>query len=96
MTDFLVSDFAPRFPLGQLVITPGARAALSDETILLSISRHLRGDWGELCEEDWQINEKSLRCGGRLLSAYVADNTRFWIITEADRSATTILLPDEY
>lgn len=96
MTDFLVSDFAPRFPLGQLVITPGARAALSDETILLSISRHLRGDWGELCEEDWQNNKKALQNSGQLFSVYIAGNTRFWIITEADRSATTILLPDEY
>lgn len=96
MTDSHLSDFTPRFPLGQLVITSGARKALSDEELILSISRHLRGDWGELGREDRKRNEEALEKGGRLFSAYQPGDTRFWIITEADRSATTILLPDEY
>ena len=61
------------------------------------IGRHLHGDWGDCGDEDWQENELSLREGFRLLSVYHDRNTvKFWIITEADRSATTILLPEDY
>lgn len=87
------------FSLGRLLATPGALAALerSGETALKFISRHARGDWGEVCEEDRQENELSLKEGFRLLSAYrTAAGEKLWIITEADRSATTILRPDEY
>ena len=89
----------PRFPLGQTLATPGALAALSqaEQTPDEFLARHQAGDWGELCEEDVAENELSLEKGFRLLSAYRLNNgTRIWIITERDRSATTILLPEEY
>jgi hypothetical protein len=87
------------FPLGQIVATPGALAALEDagQTPLELLRRHAAGDWGELDEHDRQENEFSLRRGFRLLSAYTLTNgTRIWIITEADRSVTIFLLPSEY
>lgn len=96
MTIYLPEHFKPRFSLGKLVIAPGAKEALSDEDIILAISRHLRGDWGVLGKEDAQVNEDALKNGGRLFSAYEYHNTKVWIITEADRSVTTILLPGEY
>ena len=86
-----------KFPLGRLVITPAALHALKAEDVTASIRRHVTGDWGELDEHDRQENERSLREGYRLLSAYMdSSGTRFWIITEADRSATTVLLPEDY
>ena len=87
------------FPLGRVVATPGALGALEEagQTPLEFLARHARGDWGELDEHDRQENELSLVHGFRLLSAYSLSNgTRIWIITEADRSATTLLLPSEY
>jgi len=88
---------AIKFLFGQTVITPGALNALSAEVIRLSLARHGNGDWGELCAEDRQANDRALLHGGRLFSVYVGkDGVKFWIITEADRSATTILLPSEY
>lgn len=88
-----------RFPLGRTLITPGALEAITDAEQIPAafLARHLVGDWGEVCEEDAQENELSLREGFRILSAYRTKNgTRIWVITEADRSATTILLPEEY
>lgn len=88
-----------KFALGTIVITPGALVAFaqSEDRIEPFLLRHMRGDWGELDEHDRQENEFSLQKGYRLLSAYtLSDGTRIWIITEADRSATTILLPEEY
>ena len=88
-----------RFPLGQVVATPGALAAFAatGESLLAFLRLHAMGLWGELDPEDVRENEFSLINGGRLLSAYsLTDGTRFWIITEADRSATTFLLPEEY
>lgn len=85
------------FQLGQLVSTPGALAALTPEDIQAGLERHQRGDWGLVCAEDWVENNLSVVEGFRLLSAYLGQNkTKFWIITEADRSVTTILLPEEY
>jgi hypothetical protein len=89
----------PRFPFGQVVATPGALDALltAGQTPNTFLCRHLMGDWGELDEEDRRENEHSLVQGSRLLSAYtLSSGTRLWVITEADRSATTILLPSEY
>ena len=89
----------PLFSLGQLVATPGALAALekAGQGPLDFLSRHVHGDWGDLCEEDRRENQFSLERGFRLLSSYrtLAD-AKLYVITEADRSATTILLPEEY
>ncbi len=87
------------FALGRLLMTPGAERALAEagQPWHLFIRRHAAGDWGEVDREDGVANEEALRCGARLLSAYTtARGARLWVITEADRSATTILLPDEY
>ena len=89
----------PRFPLGQVVATPGALSALVSLNISpwTLLSRHVRGDWGELDEHDRQENERALTEEARLLSAYtLPGETRIWIITEADRFATMLLLPQEY
>jgi len=88
-----------KFPLGQLVATPDAAEAFSrnSQEPTEFLRRHWRGDWGELDHEDIAENEFSLVNGFRLLSRYsLADGTAIYIITEADRSATTILLPSEY
>lgn len=85
--------------LGRLMSTPGALAALEEagQTALEFLLRHEAGDWGDVCPEDWQENELSMREGFRLLSSYhLNTGIRIWVITEADRSATTILLPEEY
>jgi hypothetical protein len=95
----IVRPFQPKFPLGQLVATPGALAAFAESghSPLEFVRRHQEGDWGEVPEEDRQENEFSVAQGFRLLSAYtLRTGIRIWIITEPDRSATTILLPEEY
>lgn len=85
------------FELGQLLITPGANDAMIGEDRMAYIARHARGDWGVVDQDDRRANDRALEQGSRLLSAYLlCDGTKIWIITEADRSATTILLPDEY
>ena len=88
-----------RFALGQTYMAPGAEEALmiAGQTGIEFLRRHMSNDWGELSDEDVRENELSLEEGFRLLSAYrTAKGQKLWIITEADRSATTILLPDEY
>ncbi len=88
-----------KFSLGQVVVTPGFLEAMHNagDKIVPYLLRHVQGDWGELDEHDRKENELSLRNGFRLLSAYrLSDDTKFWVITEADRSATTFLLPEEY
>jgi hypothetical protein len=88
-----------RFPLGQTVATPGALEAFARtrETPLPFLAQHATGNWGELDEHDKTENDFPVEHGFRILSAYrLADETRIWIITEADRSVTTILLPEEY
>ena len=94
----------PRFPLGQVVATPGALDALqeSGQTPAFFLSKHSQGDWGEVCPSDAQLNDQALVDGSRLLSAYrTPRGERLWIITEAaddqgHRLATTILKPEEY
>jgi len=86
----------PKFPLGQIVITANAQETLDPTEVQQGLARHAAGDWGDVCPEDAELNEHSLEEGSRLLSAYGAGERRFWIITEADRSATTILLPQDY
>ena len=86
-----------KFPLGEVVITSNANAVLDRRDVDQALARHRAGDWGDLCAADARENELSLRQGLRLLSVYHAvDGTKFWVITEADRSATTILLPEDY
>lgn len=81
---------------GQVYITPMAQDQLYTASVIQALKRHITGDWGEVCEEDKAANDEALRTGDRILSAYISNGHRFWIITEADRSATTILLPEEY
>lgn len=93
------------FSLGQIVATPGALAACPPEHLHACLARHMRGDWGCVCSDDAALNDEALQTGCRVLSAYpidpakpckgFGDNT-LWIITEADRSVTTFMLPDEY
>ena len=91
------STCSPRFPFGQTVITSNALARLHAEDVYQALGRHARGDWGELGPEDVAENELSLKQGFRLLSAYTDRNgTKFWIITEANREVTTVLLPEDY
>ena len=90
-------DTIARFPLGRIFVTPAALAAVHSDDLSHSLVRHATGDWGECDQEDWIANETSLRNGLRLLSVYRdRDQTKFWIITEADRSSTTLLLPEDY
>jgi len=86
-----------KFDPGRVVATPAALDALTHDDILTSLDRHLRGDWGEVSLDDWEENELSLKKGYPILSVYHGRNgTKFWIIPEADRSVTTVLLPDDY
>ena len=97
MNENPVVSFTPRFSMGRLVITQGALLALKREDVQTALARHLAGDWGEIDQDDKRENELSLQKGYRLLSAYTSQKgIRFWVITEADRSVTTILLPEEY
>jgi len=86
------------FPMGNLYITRHAKEVVSHQDIQSIMARHLGGDWGLVCEEDWEANEQALIHGTRLLSIYrtTEEAQLVWVITEADRSATTILLPEEY
>jgi hypothetical protein len=86
-----------KFPLGQIVITRHALDVLHQEDVEICLGRHAIGDWGDVCEDDRRENEISLVQDFRLFSVY-HDRTgmKFWIITEADRSATTVLLPEDY
>ena len=87
------------FPLGEGVATKGAVAAMAaaNQSPLPFLLRHARGDWGEMCGDDWALNDESIESGDRLHSAYRTSlGIRIWVITESDRSVTTLLLPDEY
>ena len=94
-----LNESAILFPLGSVYLTVGAREALteSNQEPFKFLQRHQQGDWGEICKDDAKENELSVREGFRILSAYrTAKGEKIWIITEADRSSTTILLPSEY
>ena len=87
------------FPLGEVYLTIGAREALeeSNQTPNEFLAKHQSGDWGIIGKEDWKENDFSVKVGFRILSAYeTSQDEKLWIITEADRSSTTILLPSEY
>ena len=96
----MIAPLKPKaFPLGQVVATPGALAAIeqAEQSPLEFLVRHIRNDWGEVCGDDWALNDGAVEHGDRLLSAYrTSKGERLWIITEWDRSVTTLLLPDEY
>lgn len=95
----MVTQSKPLFNLGQIVATPGALESIEKAEQAASdfLGRHIRGDWGDVCKEDAEANQESLKDGSRLLSSYRTKlNVKLWIITEADRSSTCILLPSEY
>jgi len=90
-------DSSAKFRLGRIVSTPNALSRLTQEDILMGIKRHQAGDWGHVAEDSRQANERALIEGTRLLSVYHAvSGIKFWLITEADRSVTTVLLPEDY
>jgi hypothetical protein len=85
------------FPLGQILITPNAQATLHPQDIFQALARHARGDWGDCDPEDAELNTCSIKDGSRIFSVYHdRQQMKFWIITEAGRHATTILLPEDY
>ena len=88
----------PRFALGRVVATPGALETVRDHgvNVVALLRRHASGDWGRVSPEDAHLNDLAVRHGARVLSAYDVPGGRLWVITEADRSATTVLLPSEY
>ena len=89
----------PLFHLGDVVATPQSIYVLSESGMSVQslLQRHATGDWGDLCTEDMQANNDALQYGDRLLSSYVlSESCKVWVITEYDRSVTTILLPSEY
>ncbi len=92
----MTNNSQPKFPLGQVVITANAAQHLDTIAVNEALRRHATGDWGEIPPEDACENEHSLKQGFRLLSAYGNGERRFWVITEADRSLTTILMPSDY
>lgn len=96
---FTLSIIPQKFSPGQIVSTPAAFVAMeaADCLPIRLLARHLSGDWGSVCPEDAALNDAALLAGDRLLSVYeIAPEVRIWIVTEADRSATTLLLPEEY
>ena len=90
-----------KFHLGQVVMTHALNEWVQldlarYEFLLTSLDRHQSGDWGDVCAEDAQVNADALTYGNRIMSVYTHEGTPIWIITEADRSSTTILFPDDY
>ena len=90
-----------KFQLGELYLTNGIAKTMQYNLefynfVRLSLSRYKQCDWGELCDEDKKLNENALKCGDRIFAAYGNEKNKIWIITESDRSCTTILFPDEY
>ena len=86
----------PLFETGRVVCTPPALEVLTDVDVAAALYSHVRGDWGDICREDWERNEQSLRDGSRLLSAYhTADGIKFWVITRSDRTFTGLMLLTE-
>lgn len=98
----VINSSSHRFSLGSLLITPAARTLLIENNADPSqyLQRHATGDWGEVCEEDHQQNDFGVSHRNRLMSVYYLvpgqEDSRIWIITEGDRSYTTILLPEDY
>ena len=93
-----MTTYTALFSLGRLLATPMAREELAElhYSPLDLIRRHMSGDWAEMAIEDQESNREAIIDGSRIFSAYTIQSTKFWVITEADRSSTTILLPSEY
>ncbi len=92
-----ITESGSQIEIGQVVVTSGVMYELPPQDVLNGLVRHINGDWGELCEQDREENDHAANNGGRLMSRYTArTGAVFWIITEYDRSVTTILLPLEY
>lgn len=86
-----------RFELGTTVMTAGVFTKISFDFVIKCVKRHASGDWGEVCEEDKLLNDNAVNNGERIMSVYTDDEgQKVWIITEWDRSTTTVLLPEEY
>lgn len=83
------------FALGEIVFSGNAALRLRVEEVLTALRRHAIGDWGHILPEDAIANDLAVRCGGRLFSAYGFGPDRFWVVTEADRSLTSVILPDD-
>ena len=96
MVEILVMLNKQKVKVGQVVQTPGVSHTIHPISVVSSLSRHKRGDWGDVDDHDKKVNDEALEAGDRLLSSYKCGDTVFWIITEADRSVTTLLLPEEY
>lgn len=95
MTPILIPN--PKFSLGALVITAGALDVLDESSVAACVARHASGDWGALCDEDRRENERALLCGSRLFSVYRdAAGRKFYVVSEANRAVTTVLLPEDY
>lgn len=97
--------YKPPFPLGEIVVTTGLLEVCDTGRLMLCLMQHASGNWGNVCDEDKATNDQAVIHGDRILSAYAIDPSKpakgygencLWIITEADRSVTTFLLPDEY
>jgi hypothetical protein len=90
-------DSGPKLPIGHLYVTPGAVSKVAPEDIAEALRRHSHGDWGEIDLADHQLNDQRLENGGPIASIYTASNgIMFYVLTEADRAITTVLLPEEY
>ncbi len=93
----LLTTVKPKFELGSVFATANAIATFANEILLACLNRHAAGDWGDLDPEDRRANDSAVASGGRVFSAYnIPESRRLWVITEHDRSATTILLPEDY
>ncbi len=92
-----VPEIHSQFRLGHVYVTSAANVELSNEEIITAIQRHAKCDWGKVGEGDWKANDEALARGTRLMSVYeTLEGKIIWVITEADRSATTVLLPSDY
>jgi hypothetical protein len=90
-------DRGPKFKSGEIIVTAGVARKVPQNDVEAAVRRHLRGDWGDLGEEDRKRNDQILERGGTLASIFTASNgLKFYVLTEPDRSSTTVLLPSEY
>ena len=93
----MIPSGSVKVPLGRIVATPAALGTVSQPDIVAALRRHAVGDWGDVTPDDRAANDDALLSGDRILSVYCsATGTTFWVLTEADRSVTTVLLPDDY